>query len=133
MEQEVLELVNERRTSGASCAGEIQPPTHPLVMDPALQCAARLHSKDMADRDFFSHDNPSGDDPGERIEDAGFDGNATGENIAGGSGTAQAVVDQWMDSAGHCRNMMSDGSNFIGVGYYPGGQWGHLWTQTFGR
>jgi uncharacterized protein YkwD len=37
-----------------------------------------------------------------------------------------------MGSDGHCSNIMSDHTK-IGVGYYPGGDFGHLWTQTFGR
>jgi uncharacterized protein YkwD len=133
LEQGVLDAVNKRRTSGASCGGENFSCTHPLRMDPALQCASRLHSKDMAERDFFAHDNPSGENPWVRIEAAGFTGQATGENIAAGNASAEATVDQWMSSSGHCRNIMDPEYEFIGVGYQPGGDYGHLWTQTFGR
>src|SRR5690606_34420347 len=132
-EEAILDLVNEARAEGAVCGGQVFAPTQALVMDPALQCAARLHSKDMNDREFFSHDNPSGEDPWERIEDAGFAGNPTGENIAGGNATAEETMEQWMGSDGHCSNIMAPGSAFIGVGYYPGGEWNHLWTQTFGK
>jgi uncharacterized protein YkwD len=41
-------------------------------------------------------------------------------------------MDQWMGSDGHCANIMNPSFTEIGVGYYPGGQWGHLWTQNFG-
>ncbi len=133
LEQDVLDSVNEVRKEGANCDGERFKPTHPLVMDPALQCAARLHSKDMAERGFFDHDNPSNEDPWQRIDAAGFLGFAGGENIAAGNSTGQSTVDQWMDSGGHCSNIMNPGFTLIGVGYYPGGDWGHLWTQTFGR
>lgn len=132
LEEDILTLVNEQRAKGATCGGKKFDPTHPLKMDPALQCAARLHSMDMADREFFAHDNPSGEDPWERIEDAGYEGSASAENIAAGNGTAAGTMEQWMSSNGHCSNIMGE-SNFIGVGYYPGGEWGHLWTQTFGR
>src|SRR5690606_33505558 len=133
LEQGIVDAVNERRTSGATCGGETFSCTHPLVMDPALRCASRLHSKDMADRGFFSHDNPSGEDPWVRIDAAGFTGRAAGENIAAGNSTAEATVEQWMSSSGHCRNIMNPDYEFIGVGYHPGGDYGHLWTQTFGR
>lgn len=132
-EDAALEAVNVERARGASCGGISYAPTHALLMDPALRCAARLHSKDMADRDFFSHDNPSGEDPWERIGAAGFTGFAGGENIAAGRDSGQGTVDQWMESSGHCANIMNPDFQFIGVGYYPGGQYGHLWTQTFGR
>lgn len=133
LEEDVLSAVNAERVSGASCGDERFKPTHPLVMDPALQCAARLHSRDMAERAFFSHDNPSNEDPWERIDAAGFKGFAGGENIAAGRGSGQDTVDQWMESPGHCSNIMNPDFTLIGVGYYPGGEYQHLWTQTFGR
>ncbi len=131
-EDDILRIVNQRRAEGATCGSKKFSPTHPLKMDPALQCASRLHSQDMADRDFFAHDNPSGEDPWVRIKAAGFQGQASGENIAAGNNTAESTMEQWMKSDGHCSNIMS-AANFIGVGYYPGGKWGHLWTQTFGK
>ena len=41
-----------------------------------------------------------------------------GENIAAGNGTAAATVQQWMDSDGHCANIMNKNYRFLGVGYY---------------
>lgn len=133
LEEAVLQAVNEVRAEGATCDGTSFGPTYALLMDPALNCAARLHSKDMADRNFFGHENPSGEDPWERIDAAGFMGFAGGENIAAGRATAEGTVDQWMASGGHCANIMNPDFQFIGVGYYPGGEYGHLWTQTFGN
>lgn len=132
LEQEILEIVNQVRAEGATCGGQSMPPVGPLMMDPELQCAARMHSLDMAERDFFDHDNPDGDGPNDRMRAAGYMGRGWGENIAGGSRTAEGTMDQWMNSAGHCRNIMSGDYTLIGVGYYPGGEFGHLWTQTFG-
>lgn len=133
LEDGILQLVNEERAQGAVCGGEVFGPAEPLVMDAALRCAARLHSKDMADQDYFSHDSLDGRSPWDRIEDAGFEGNASGENIAAGRGTAEETMEQWMGSSGHCANIMSPDTMFLGVGYYPGGEYGHLWTQTFGN
>jgi uncharacterized protein YkwD len=132
MEEEIVVLVNQYRAQGANCGGDEMPPVGPLTMDPNLQCAARVHSMDMADRDFFDHDNPDGDGPSERMEAAGYDGRGWGENIAAGRETAEETMEQWMDSPGHCSNIMTEGFTLIGVGYYPGGEYGHLWTQTFG-
>ena len=98
-------------------------------MDPALRCAARVHSKDMFDRGFFDHDNPDGESPWDRIARAQYDANPTGENIAAGYPDAAAVMTGWMDSPGHCNNIMAEGSNELGVGYYEGA----YWTQTFGN
>jgi uncharacterized protein YkwD len=132
MEDEIVVLVNQFRAQGANCGGEEMPPVGPLTMDPNLQCAARVHTKDMADRDFFDHDNPDGDGPSERMDAAGYDGRNWGENIAAGRDTPEETMDQWMNSPGHCTNIMAEDFTLIGVGYYPGGEYGHLWTQTFG-
>ncbi len=133
MEQEILDIVNMERSRGANCGGQMMPPVGPLTMDPELQCAARMHSLDMAMRGFFSHNSPDGEGPGYRMEQAGYQGQTWGENIAAGSPDAQGTMDQWMNSPGHCTNLMSGSFAHIGVGYSPGGDYGHLWTQTFGN
>lgn len=134
LEEDVLVIVNEKRAQGADCGSEgVFGPAGPLTMHPALRCAARMHSKDMADRDFFDHTNPDGDSPWDRMGKTGYGAYTNaGENIAAGSPTAAGTMDQWMNSDGHCANIMNPDFEHIGVGYYPGGQYGHLWTQVFG-
>lgn len=133
MEQEILDLVNEERSRGANCGGEMMPPVGPLTMDAELQCAARMHSLDMAMQGYFSHNSPDGKGPKFRMDEAGYEGRTWGENIAAGSRNAEGTMNQWMNSPGHCSNLMSGSFAHIGVGYYPGGEYGHLWTQTFGN
>lgn len=128
-EDEVLELVNQHRAEGATCGARTFGPTDPLTMDPALRCAARVHTQDMADREFFDHTNPDGEAPWDRMESAGYSWSNAGENIAGGSSTAAGVVQQWMDSPGHCENIMSPDFVDIGIGYVDDAR---LWTQVFG-
>lgn len=130
-EHKVVELVNELRADGATCpsTGTEMPPVGPLQMDEVLRCAARLHSKDMDERNFFAHDNPDGEGPTQRIVDAGYTGTPGGENIAFGFATAEAVVNTWMTSdSGHCENMLNGQYTDIGVGRYE-----TYWTQKFGR
>lgn len=130
LEAEVLSIVNQRRSEGANCGGQGSfGATGPLAMNGALRCAARVHSKDMADRSFFSHTNPDNESPFDRMERAGYVFSAAGENIAQGYPTPQAVMDGWMGSDGHCSNIMNPNFTEIGVGYYDGA----YWTQTFGR
>ncbi len=133
LELDILAAVNVVRGQGANCgsAGNFGA-TGPLTMHPALRCAARKHSLDMHERAFFDHVNPSGEAPWDRMEQAGYGYTAAGENIAGGSPDAAGTMDQWMNSDGHCSNIMNPDYEHIGVGYYPGGQWGTLWTQVFG-
>lgn len=133
LEREVLVLVNQVRAEGATCGDQALPPAPPLEMEPALRCAARVHTLDMVEREFFDHENPDGEDPTARIVvGAGYEGRAWGENIAGGSADAEGVMQQWMDSPGHCENILRASYRFIGVGYRPGGLYRHTWTQAFG-
>lgn len=133
LENEILEIVNQRRAEGADCGtAGVFGPAGPLSMDPALRCAARVHSQDMVDRNYFDHTNPSGESPFDRMGFAGYSYSTAGENIAAGNSTAAATMQQWMDSDGHCGNIMKQDFTELGVGYYPGGQYGHVWTQAFG-
>ena len=129
LEDQILTIVNQRRAAGATCGGEAMPPVAPLSSDPALRCAARVHTLDMATRDFFDHTNPDGQDPGDRIDLTGYLWSTWGENIAGGGSTAESTMEQWMNSPGHCRNIMSDNFVHIGVGHVESDR---LWTQVFG-
>src|SRR5690606_12028464 len=75
LEFQILDIVNQRRAEGANCgASGYFPPVGPLQMDSSLRCSARMHSKDMVDRDYFSHTNPEGDGPRPRMEAAGYSG-----------------------------------------------------------
>ena len=127
-EAEVLEIVNQRRSEGATCGGQDYAPTGPMALDVQLRCAARIHSLDMFVRDFFAHDNPDGESPWDRVAKTDYSANPTGENIAQGYPTPVDVMQGWMDSPGHCQNIMNPDSNEIGIGYYDS-----YWTQVMGR
>lgn len=129
LEDEVLALVNEHRAAGASCGGQGDfASTHALEVDGALRCAARVHSKAMVEQGFFAHDSPSGETTFDRIEKAGYDYQAAGENIAQGYATSAEAVAGWMDSDGHCANIMSPTFEHTGIGVFEPA----TWTQTFG-
>ncbi|MFH2006460.1 MAG: CAP domain-containing protein [bacterium] len=132
-ESRMLDLFNQARGVGADCGGEYFGPTHALEIDPALRCASRAHSKDMSDRDFFDHTNPDGEGPADRFARAGYTGGGWGENIVGGYGSADAQFDGWMDSPGHCSNIMNPGFTVVGIGFFHGpGSYGDLTTAGFG-
>jgi uncharacterized protein YkwD len=130
LEREVLELVNQRRSQGADCGSEGSfGPAGPLAQNAQLDCAARVHTLDMHERDYFEHTNPDGEAPWDRMERAGYSYSQAGENIAFGPTTAAAVIEQWMESDGHCANIMSPGFVHIGIGHHAESR---LWTQVFG-
>jgi uncharacterized protein YkwD len=134
LECRLLELVNQARAQGAQCGGNTLQPVPPLAMHPILQLTARAHASDMATHGYFDHDSPDGRDPFDRIHQAGYDFSTAAENIAAGSATAEATLEQWMQSPGHCSNIMSSKFVHIGCGYAFSGshQYRHLWVQNFG-
>jgi uncharacterized protein YkwD len=133
-EDEVLSLVNARRAAGATCGGTSYAPAAALGMNARLRSAARLHSQDMAANNYFSHTSQDGRTFDERIRDAGYTGSSLGENIAAGPSSPQSVVNAWMGSAGHCRNIMNSAYRDAGIGYaYDGGStYRHYWTMDLG-
>jgi hypothetical protein len=125
-ESDVIDLVNlERRAEGL----------HPLSYDARLAAAARDHSEDMGQQDYFSHDSLDGRKFYERILDAGYSYTYCAENIAVGYPNPVAVVAGWMDSPGHRANILDPKACDIGVGYalVSGSAYGYYWTQNFGR
>lgn len=127
-ESEVVRLVNlERKQNDASCPN--------LALHPTLRQVAYAHSKDMADRNFFDHTNPDGEGPDDRVNKTDYKWERLAENIAAGYETPQAVVEGWMNSAGHRRNILNCAYLDTGVGYYfrVESEWGYYWTQLFGR
>lgn len=123
----MLQLVNAVREKGCTCGTTVMPPVKPLVWNDILEAVALAHSKDMNTNNYFSHTGLDGSDPGERITKAGYVWSAYGENIALGYPDEQSVMTAWLQSEGHCKNIM-DG-NFKEMG---AGEDGGYWTQDFG-
>lgn len=140
LEAEVVAELNARRAAGGRCVTDgvpfEHPPAPPLVADPAAGTAARCHSLDMARSATLRHEGSDGSAFWQRLEDAGYTGQAAAENVAVGYPSAAAVVDGWMGSTeGHCNAVLDRDSNEVGVGYVfrEGAGAGHWWTADFGR
>jgi len=94
----------------------------PLKQNARLRRAAELHSTNMVNAHFFSHETPDGTDMVDRILRAGFARGAgwlLGENIAWGSGdlaTAAEIHRAWMLSPGHKANIVRREFRSIGIG-----------------
>ena len=56
---------------------------------------------------------------------------SAGENIAAGQTTAEAVMQDWMNSSGHRANILNSSYTEIGVGYFAGGNYRTEWVQLF--
>lgn len=113
---ELVRLVNERRAAGASCGDRGNfAATTPLAWDARLMAASFAHSRDMAQNNLFSHTGSDGSTPAQRVSAAGYGWSTTGENIAAGQPTVAAVVTAWMNSPGHCANIMNPAFRDFGV------------------
>lgn len=118
-EAEVVRLVNAiRRENGL---GE-------LSLNWELSRVARYKSQDMVDKHYFSHTSPTYGTPFQMMKAFGITYRAAGENIAYGYSTPQTVVNAWMNSEGHRKNILNASFTQIGVGYVSQG---HYWTQMF--
>jgi uncharacterized protein YkwD len=129
-EQLVLEMINRARSDpvaeGRRLGIDIKEgltaeqqtlvgPRPPLAMSKILLGTARSHSRDMHDRNFFSHTNPDGQTFADRITNAGYHwmmGGTIGENIAASSSATAAqledalMIDTGVAGRGHRVNLL---------------------------
>jgi uncharacterized protein YkwD len=135
-EAEVLRLTNVARSTAQDCGVYgVKPAVAALTWNAKLGVAARSHAVDMATHNYFSHTGLDGRSPGDRITAAGYVWRQYGENIAAGQRTPAAVVAAWIDSDGHCQNIMSSGVDELGVGYTnnSASTYRDYWVQDFSR
>ena len=131
-EQRVVELVNlERANAGLP----------PLKRNSEMDFAARDHTRDMVEDNYFTHDTYDrvngtltlvcGTFTRIRLYYSGY--TWAGENLGAGYSTPEAVVQGWMASSGHRANILNTNFKEIGVGYYSGpALYTHYWGQVFG-
>jgi len=135
MRQAVLQHVNQVRARGFDCGGEAFGPAQPVAWNDQLVSAAAGHSEDMAEHNYFAHENLRGVRAPQRVDAVGYKWRSVGENIAAGAFTARTVMSGWMDSPSHCRNIMNPKYTEIGVACIakPGTTYGEYWTMVLAR
>ncbi len=121
-EDQVITLVNKERSKRG---------LQTLKKNATLAYVARLKSKDMATKGYFSHTSPTYGSPFTMMQHYGIRFSAAGENIAMGQPTPQAVMTAWMNSPGHKANILSPAYNQIGVGMAKSSRGSIYWTQEF--
>jgi len=124
----LLQLVNSYRASGCDCGSEgYFASTASVVWNNQLEQAAQDHCDDMFTNKIFSHSGSNGSDPGTRLKQHGYLWKTYGENIALGYQTEKSVIEGWIKSPGHCRNIMNPAFKEIGAA-----RKGSYWTLTLG-
>lgn len=118
VEEELLTLCNEiRKEAGLP----------PLINNWEAARVARHKSEDMRAYGYFSHDSPVYGSFIDMLNNFHIPYNSAGENIATGMGSAQKVIEAWMASPSHSRNILSRSFTHAGVGYCTDGK-GHYWV-----
>lgn len=125
--EDILAEVNSFRAVGYQCGNRQMPAVAPLSWSAELASAALLHAQDMADNSHFSHKGTNGSTSAQRAEASGYDWITIGENIAYGHPDISGVVQGWMDSKDHCKNIMNPAFKDMGAG-----EKGAYWSQTLG-
>ena len=128
-----LAAINAQRAGVHTCGAHgTFGPVAPLRWDARLGASAAAHSADQASHGVMSHSGSDGSDMGTRIQRQGYFPFSTwGENVAYSYPNLASVMDGWMTSPGHCRNIMFGGFKDVGVAvaYSPAGL--PYWTQDF--
>ena len=117
--EQVVALVNIERAKAGLPA---------LTMSEDLNRAAQIRAKEIVQS--FSHTRPNGSSFSSVLKENGISYRGAGENIAWGQRTPEAVVNAWMNSAGHRANILNKNYTTIGVGYYLDGTTPY-WAQLF--
>ncbi|MEM8560657.1 MAG: MopE-related protein [Pseudomonadota bacterium] len=136
-DREMLNAVNAVRAQARTC-GDLgsYAAVAPLTWSCELKKAAYGHSWDMATNNFFSHTGSGNTSVGTRATNAGYRWRVVAENIAAGLSysAVDRVVQAWVDSPGHCANLMRESVTNFGSAKYSdnSSRYTVYWTQVFG-
>jgi uncharacterized protein YkwD len=120
-ELQMLVLTNQERAANG---------VGPLTMDTQLVAVARTHSEDMWDQQYFSHVNPAGQSPFDRMHAVGISYETAGENLALAP-SVDAANTGLMHSPGHRANILDPDFHHVGMGIIDGGIYGKMVTEDF--
>ncbi|MBT3356011.1 hypothetical protein HN784_04115 [bacterium] len=105
-EDDIIRLTNEfRKEKGLDI----------LIRNESLMESAKLKAEDMKSQEYFAHVSPDGVELWNLVQQVGYSYSVIAENIAEGYFSAESVVDAWMDSEGHRKNILSVELEEIGV------------------
>jgi len=148
--QDYLDAINVARGNIQHCGsyGDFTATT-PLTWSDALYKASYEHSYDLANSNTFSHTGSNtqyditaqqlslnaGSSITQRIEYNGYTNwRRIGENILAGESTVEATIDGWLNSPGHCANLMNPDFTEVGLAllHKTDSTYKDYWTQNLG-
>ncbi len=107
----VVDLTNEERINNNITI---------LRRNVLLDKAAQLKAEDMANRSYFSHSSPDGKTPWYWFDKVGYKYSHAGENLAIHFTDSKKLVDSWIKSPLHHKNIISNKYTDIGIGVADG-------------
>lgn len=110
-DQELLLKTNEKRQENG---------LSPLSLDPQLSLAAQNKASDMFSKDYWAHNSSDGTTPWFFIKSAGYSYVYAGENLARGFSNSSDVINAWMTSDSHRKNMLSPNYKQVGFAVQTG-------------
>jgi len=148
--QVYLTLINDARAQARTCSDTGNfPAVSPVTWSDKLYKAAYEHSQDLSQSNTFSHDGSGTESDwsgfaldkqssmADRVATYGYGWSRLSENISAGTNrnTPQEAIDSWLNSPGHCHNIMSGDVTEVGMALSSSqtAQYTHYWTQNFGK
>lgn len=86
-----------------------------LTLNAQLNDSALRKCQDMVAKNYWSHNDPEGNEPWHFIDQVNYSYETAGENLAYGFISENNVVTGWMNSEGHRKNILGDYSE-VGFG-----------------
>ena len=126
----MVRLINQVRKGRHRCGTRTFSPAGNVRWNPNLAMASLNHARDMAQNNRLSHTGSGGSEVQVRVQKVGYRWRAVDENLSAGHQSSEEVVAAWLDSPGHCANLMDPIVTEIGAACYrnPESTYGTYWT-----
>jgi uncharacterized YkwD family protein len=122
-EQQMVSLINQARANAG---------LSPLQVSSQLTNAARAKSRDMIEKNYFSHTSPTYGSFTDLLRHYGVSYRSAAENLAMNSnGSVSGAHDMLMASPGHRTNILGGSYSHVGVGIQVRSDGSHFYTQLF--
>lgn len=107
--EKIIELTNQKRIESGISA---------LFISTQLTSAAQDKAVDLVKRNYWSHQTPEGEPFWSFADEQNYDWIYLGENLAADFETSEKIVDAWLSSPSHRKNLLNENYQDIGIGIY---------------
>lgn len=112
---QTLKAINDARSVPRHCGDTEYPAVPAIRWNTRVTEAARIESNWMQSNNAWGHVWPDGTNVAGRLDQVQYRWQTAGENIAAGFVSLEAVMQAWLESPGHCVNIMRGDVAEVGV------------------